>query len=133
MSLENLTHLYVISYWKFSEIKLMDDFQRIQSCNLTPNDYISLRPTAPTVPITAFLYIFLYNDILNQKQSQELISNFNFSKNSSMNFILSLPISFAFSVYSLSGIFFNFTSYSIKGECFDHSLILPFSTVLFSI
>ena len=58
MSLENLTHLYVISYWKFSEIKLMDDFQRIQSCNLTPNDYISLRPTAPTVPITAFLYIY---------------------------------------------------------------------------
>lgn len=64
MHLENLTHLYVISY-SSSEIKLVDDFRCIQNYNLPPYDCISLSPTAVTLPVTVIIIIlFLYYDIL---------------------------------------------------------------------
>ncbi|MPM50540.1 hypothetical protein SDC9_97282 [bioreactor metagenome] len=64
MHLENLTHLYVISY-SSSEIKLVDDLRCIQNYNLPPYDCISLSPTAVTLPVTVIIIIlFLYYDIL---------------------------------------------------------------------
>ena len=46
-----------------SEIKLLDDLPCIQTYNLSPHNYISLNPTAITVPITVFIVFILSYDI----------------------------------------------------------------------
>jgi hypothetical protein len=71
MSLKNLTHLYVISYWKFQKLNSWMIFNAFGIIILHQTIISLLDRPAPTVPITVINYYFVSdNDILNRKQSQ---------------------------------------------------------------